>query len=250
MRSQLLEPLKRIKHQFIRSNYYASQVEVERAEQIFYINYLRQGMTVFDVGANIGELSLLFSRFVGTEGNVHAFEASSSMFEKLTTVCQLARRSQITLNHQAVADQEGVLKLHVYDDSHSGWNSLADRPLQNYGIDIQPTHIEEVEAVTIDEYCQENNISQIDLLKIDVEGAEYQVLMGARRMLESKKIRCCVFEFGGTTFDMGNDPNEIEGYLRQSGYQISNIVKGDPVFPGRSSAAEARFSVHVARPKV
>ena len=52
----------------------ASFAEVERAERIFYLEYLREGMTVFDVGANVGELTLLFSRFVGASGSVHAFE--------------------------------------------------------------------------------------------------------------------------------------------------------------------------------
>jgi len=228
---------------------YASPIEVERCERIFYMNYLRRGMTVFDVGASIGETSLLFSRFVGNCGKVHAFEASNSSFKKLALMCQIATQFQITLNHKAVADKEGLLKLHVYDDNHLGWNSLAERSLQRYGIDVKPTHIEEVEAVTIDNYCKGNNISQIDLLKIDVEGAEYQVLLGSRSMLKSQRIRCCVFEFGATTFDMGNDPKEIETYLKQFGYTIKNVVKGDPVFPGRSSAAEARFSVHVARPR-
>jgi FkbM family methyltransferase len=247
--SLLLKSIKQIYQKCFKSVSYASQIEVEQAEQTFYINYLREGMTVFDVGANVGEIALLFSRFVGSMGEVHAFEASRSTFEKLTQVCQLVGHSQIVLNNKAVADQEGISKLYVYDDNHSAWNSLADRPLHEYGIDVTPIRIEEVETVTIDGYCQENNISHIDLLKIDVEGAEYQVLLGCRQMLESQCIRCCVFEFGATTFDMGNSPNKIEDYLRHYGYQIWNVVKGNPVFPGRASAVEACFSVHVAIPK-
>jgi FkbM family methyltransferase len=244
--------ISKIKHLYrhYTSSRHASPIDVERAEQTFYINYLREGMTVFDVGANIGELSLLFSRFVGNTGIVYAFEASSSMFEKLSKILTLTRRPRIVLNHAAVADKSGKLKFHVYDDDHSGWNSLADRPLERYGIDLKPDHIEEVESITIDDYCQKNNISQIDLLKIDVEGAEYQVLLGARHMLENQKILCCVFEFGQTTFDMGNNPNEIEAYLNQFNYRIQNVVAGDPIFPGRQSVDEARFSVHVARPKI
>lgn len=250
MPHQLLAPIKRTYRRFFKTTKYTSPTEVERHEYMFYISYLYEGMTVFDVGANVGEFSLLFSHFVKSRGKVYAFEASSSMFERVTKVCQLAGRSQIVLNHKAVADKEGMLQLHVYDDEHSGWNSLADRPLHQYGINVKPTHIEEVEAITLDRYCQENNITQIDLLKIDVEGAEYQVLLGARQMLETQSIRCCVFEFGGTTFDMGNDPNEIEAYLSKFGYEIRNVVKGDPVFPGRTSATEARFSVHVAKPRL
>lgn len=225
----------------------ATPMEVEQAEQTFYINYLRPGMTVFDIGANIGEMSLLFSRFVGTTGKVHAFEASKSTFEKLKIVCGLAMRSQIVLNYNAVANQEGIMKLHVYDEDHSGWNSLADRPLEKYGIDVKPTHIEEVKSITIDSYCEQNNIEQIDLLKIDVEGAEYQVLLGSRKMLETQSIRCCVFEFGQTTFDMGNNPQQIKEYLENYGYKIQNVVKGNPIFPMNRDTAY--FSVHVAKPR-
>lgn len=245
----MLKPIQHIYRRWLKSKPYASPNEVEKAEQTFYINYIQEGMTVFDVGANIGEISLLFSRFVGTQGKVYAFEASQSTFEKLSNICQLAGRPQIVLNHQAVADQAGRVQLYVYDDDHSVWNSLGQRPLHEYGIDLKPTHIEDVEAVTIDEYCQNNHISQIDLLKIDVEGAEYQVLLGARQMLENQSIHCCVFEFGGTTFDMGNTPDDIEAYFKDVGYAVWNVVKGNPIFPGRRSAAEARFSVHVAMPK-
>jgi FkbM family methyltransferase len=227
----------------------ASPAEVERAEWAFYIRHLREGMVAFDVGAHVGELTLLFSRFVGADGRVHAFEASSTAFTRLKAVCKLTGRGNVILNHLALADKEGTLKLHAYDDEYSSWNSLADRPLQSYGFRVSPVRTEEVLGTTIDDYCEENRISGINLLKIDVEGAEYQVLLGARRMLESKAILYCVFEFGATTFDMGNDPNEIESYLRELGYEVLNVVKRDPVFPGRSSAESAAFSMHVAMPK-
>lgn len=227
---------------------FMSQIEVERAEQDFYLHYLREGMTVFDIGANIGELSLLFSRLVGCNGSVHAFEACGETFERLKCICQWANRKQIFLNHAAVTDKEGELTLNVYDDSHSGWNSLAARPLANYGIDIEPIRVERVNAITLDVYCTKRNIDSIDLLKIDVEGAEYQVLEGARRMFESRSIHCCVFEFGATTFDMGNSPDEIESYLKRYGYRVRNVIKDAPLFPGRASAAEAFYSMHVAMP--
>jgi len=228
---------------------YAPPIEVERAEHAFYIQFLRKGMVVFDVGAHVGEMTLLFSRFVGDEGRVHAFEASRGSYERLRSIVDLSGRKNIKVNHVAVSDKVGVARLHVYDDEHMSWNSLARRPLHLYGIDVSPVGTEEVPSTTIDAYCEREGISSIDLLKIDVEGAEYQVLRGARGMLDRKRVHCCVFEFGATTFDMGNDPEEMESYLAGCGYQIQNLVRGDPAFPGRSSAESARFSVHVARPR-
>lgn len=254
MRNMIPSSIKRLRHILPRRviprpvRPAAPPLAVERAEQIFYIKYLREGMTVFDVGANVGELTLLFSRFVG-HGQVHAFEPTSIGFERLATVCKAIGRSNTILNRFALAEKEGVVRLHVYDEDHFSWSSITRRPLEKYGIQIAPEKVEEIPAATIDGYCKRNGIGQIDLLKIDVEGAEFQVLLGARRMLQSKRIRCVTFEFGQTTFDMGNDPEAFWTYLDSLGYKLRNVVKGDPVFPGRSGPERAQFSMHVATPK-
>ncbi len=225
----------------------AAFAEVERVERIFYLEYLREGMTVFDVGANVGELTLLFSRFAA-DGSVHGFEASSETFKRLKLVCDATERRNVVLNHLALSDKNGSIRLHIYDNALSSFNSQAARPLKNYGLDFEPIGVEETPATTVDDYCESRNIERIDLLKIDVEGAELQVMQGARRMLKSKSIRCLTFEFGQTTFDMGNTPEEIEAFLKEMDYKIRNIVKGDPIFPGRESVEAARYSMHVATP--
>lgn len=227
---------------------FPSQTIVERAELIFYAEYLRQGMVAFDVGAHVGEITLLFSRLVGENGHVHAFEATSETFERLQTVCRLVGHKNIVLNNVALAASEGTVHIYVYDREYSSWNTLAKRPLHEYGIDVAPVRIDKIPTMTVDAYCERNSIEKIDLLKIDVEGAEYQVLQGASSMLARKKVLCCVFEFGQTTFDMGNRPDEIESYLEQLGYRVENIIKGSPVFPGRANVKTAQYSMHTARP--
>jgi FkbM family methyltransferase len=226
----------------------ASPLEVERAEQIFYLNYLREGMIVFDVGANIGELTLLFSRFVGT-GDVHAFEPGSECFARLNAVCRAANLRNVHLNQCALADAEGERALYVYDDTHLGWNSLAQRPLQNYGIEVRPPVIEKISAMTLDAYCAARGVERIDLLKIDVEGAELDVMRGAEKMLRERRIACIAFEFGQATFDMGHTPGEIAGFLKNLNYRVSNVVARDPVFPGGRDVRTAQFSMHIGRPK-
>jgi FkbM family methyltransferase len=247
----ILNSLKRRIRNFAATSAPAAYAEVERAEQIFYLEYLREGMTVFDVGANVGELTLLFSRFTAGArgGGVHAFEPSRAAFERLEIVCRAANRNNIILNNLALADKNGFIRLHVYEDNYLSFNSQAARPLKDYGLDLEPVGIEEVPATTIDDYCDEKGIEQIDLLKVDTEGAELQVMKGAQKMLKSGRIKCLTFEFGQTTFDMGNRPEEIEDFLGEMNYNVRNIVKGDPVFPGRESVETAKFSMHVAAPR-
>jgi FkbM family methyltransferase len=226
----------------------ASFVEVERAERIFYLETLREGMTVFDVGANVGELTLLFSRFAGASGSVHAFEPCGQTFGRLEAVCRAASLRNVRLNRLALAEDETPVSLHVYDEDYMSWNTRAVRPLEDYGIDVKPLGVEHAPATTLDLYCERNGVAEIDLLKVDVEGAEFQVFVGARRMLNERRIRCVTFEFGQTTFDMGNSPDRIESYLRDAGYSLRNLVAGDPVFPGGASARTACYSMHVATP--
>ncbi|MET0645766.1 MAG: FkbM family methyltransferase [Pyrinomonadaceae bacterium] len=226
----------------------ASFEEVERAERIFYLETLREGMTVFDVGANVGELTLLFSRFVGAGGVVHAFEPCGETFGRLELICRAASLRNVRLNRLALAEDESPVSLHVYDEAHMSWNTRARRPLEDYGIDVKPLAVEQAPATTLDLYCERNGVTGIDLLKLDVEGAEFQVMLGARRMLREKRVRRVTFEFGQTTFDMGNSPARIETYLRDAGYELRNLVAGDPAFPGGASAQTACYSMHLATP--
>ena len=226
----------------------ATFAEVERAERIFYLEYLREGMTVFDVGANVGELTLLFARCVGAGGSVHAFEPGGGAFARLEAVCRATSLRNVRLNRLALAEDEGPVSLHVYDGDYLSWTTRALRPLEDYGIDVKPSSVEEVPATTADLYCERNGVAEIDLLKVDVEGAEFQALVGARRLLGEGRVRCVTFEFGQTTFDMGNSPERIGAYLRSVGYELRNVVAGDPIFPGGSSAQTACYSMHVATP--
>lgn len=225
-----------------------SPLEIERAERIFYLRYLQPGMTVFDVGANIGELTFLFSKAV-RKGEVHSFEPVVNTFERLTTICETAALKNVVLRNIALAEKTGKVNMNVYDEAHSSWNTRAVRDLKSYGIDIMPVSIEEVQAITIDEYCQKNNVLKIDLLKIDVEGAENQVLLGARQMFVKRTIQCCVFESGRAAFDMGNDPNDIVEFFAELNYELHNLISGRPVFLGDVGADKARFGMYIAYPK-
>jgi FkbM family methyltransferase len=226
---------------------YSPQTLVDSSERDFYSEYLRHGMMVFDVGANEGELTILFAKAIGS-GEVHAFEPCRATYDALETHCMAVGLDNVRLHRLALSNKEGTADLHLYDAEFSGMNTFAERPLAKYGSTLKTKGSEVVQTSTVDEQSRLANVDFIDLLKVDVEGAEYQVLLGARKMLEQKRIGCCTLEFGQTTFDMGNDPGEIEMFLSEMGYEIHNVVSGDPVFPGRESVMSAQFSMHVISP--
>lgn len=78
-----------------------------------------------------------------------------------------------------------------------------------------------VEGITLDEYCERENIGAVSLLKIDVEGAEYPVLKGARRLLASPSAPTIVFEVQRVmTEDLKYSPEDLEAFLVGFGYSI------------------------------
>jgi FkbM family methyltransferase len=79
-------------------------------------------------------------------------------------------------------------------------------------------NLKEVDSKTLDSLCDEFNLSTIDYLKIDVEGAEYKVLQGAKNLLEKKNILFIQFEYGLVDADIPS-VEIIENYLQQYGYK-------------------------------
>ena len=98
----------------------------------------------------------------------------------------------------ALGDQTGKGSLFA-DSEGSGLASLYDRDLKNHGVVMKEQ--EQVQIDTVENFCQQQNIQQIDFLKLDVEGNEYKTLLGADKMLTENKIKFIQFEFGGTDID-------------------------------------------------
>ena len=104
----------------------------------------------------------------------------------------------IRLNNFGMSDAAGEMTL-FSDREKSGLASLYQRQLDYFGIDFSKK--ETVILSTIDNYCNENKIDRIDLLKLDVEGHELKILKGASQMLAKNKISNIQVEFGGCNLD-------------------------------------------------
>jgi FkbM family methyltransferase len=209
------------------------------AEEALYRRLLRPGMVVFDAGANIGELSARFAELVAPSGTVVAFEPGPA-FAKLAVLPR--KHPSIVVENVALFERSGQVSLNVYETDT--WSTLANRIVEESGAAVTPVDRVTVPAVTLDEYCDEKGVERIDLLKIDVEGAELQVLRGGERMFRERRIGSCSFEVGETTFDMGNDPADLVAFLADVGFAVENVVPGDPVLPAGGHA----FSMHHAFP--
>lgn len=188
--------------------------------EIFQLRKLRtllerkQKVTLFDVGANEGYYSLkLLEIFRGKEIILHAFEPASDTFMRLKERLQ---GKGIFLNNLGLSDKKESLILYK-SELGSDYASIYYSEKSNYSELIQLT--------TLDDYCEDNGIEMIDFLKIDVEGHEYKGLLGAKRLLNEKRIHFIQFEFGANNIYSRVFFKDIFEFLTNKGYLIGRILK-------------------------
>jgi FkbM family methyltransferase len=157
----------------------------EPLETRFVQENVRQGMTVVDVGAHVGYYTLLFARLVGNQGKVFAFEPDPENFAILQQNVALNGYSNVITVQKAVSDRSGTLSLYLssqYKGDHRIYDSHDHR-----------TSIE-VGAVTLDEFFTDEP-ARIDLIKMDIQGAEGLALRGMTRILDQHERLTLVSEF-------------------------------------------------------
>jgi FkbM family methyltransferase len=165
---------------------------------------------VVDVGANAGRTAARYrDAFPGAI--VHCFEPSPEPFATLEAWARTVDR--VRANRLALADATGPAPFHRNRASETD-SLLAGAPHADRYFDpalMATVEMDTVDAVTLDEYCEGERIARIDVLKIDVQGAERLVLGGARGLLSREAIAVVyteamvapVYEGQGTLFDVG-----------------------------------------------
>ena len=161
----------------------------EKTEMALTASYLKPGMRVIDVGANIGVYSILAQRQVGDTGHVWAFEPSSESYRRLLknltlNQCCRVQSAQIALSDRS--DTSFVLQ------SDPGFGDA-----YRYLLPVQEASSgggEIVPVMTLDLYASRNGIASVDFIKVDVEGCEYMVFRGSRELLASSPNVVVMFE--------------------------------------------------------
>lgn len=181
--------------------------------------FIRPGAVVFDVGANIGGWTFAATRNL-PDVNLHLFEPVPKTFTALHNNAQ-RYFPNAQLNNLAVAEKKQILTLHYYDDCPT-WRGFYRRKNEEFKGNVNHPEKLQVECTTIDDYCSNNKIKHINVLKIDVEGAEQAVINGAQSMITSGSIDAIQFEYGGTFIDASCKLQDIFKFLSFRDYTIYN----------------------------
>ncbi len=187
---------------------------------LFKIKSLRQDKYCFvDVGANKGDFTqIILTLFNNDNIQVHSFEPSKATFEFLKNNI---KSDKVILNNKGLGKEAGTFPFYT-DRPGSGAASLTKRKLDYLGVDFG--YSEDVSIDTLDNYCNENNIKDIDLLKLDVEGHEMDVLEGSKEMLSRNVIKMISFEFGGCNIDTRTFLKDFYYLFNKHGFLLHRIT--------------------------
>lgn len=182
----------------------------EEEESAYFKQNIRATDTCVDVGANIGYYTLLFSKSA-KNGRVHSFEPVPLNYQLLTTNLVLNNVENVVLNPQAVGAGRKDVDFIVAQDG--AYSSLAETGRKAVAQRIK------VAMISLDEYCDAKHISQVDILKVDVEGAEEAVIEGAEGLLRNSPPRLIMLELYEPMLRiLGSNIKQIVNRMRGFGY--------------------------------
>lgn len=184
----------------------------EYPEMRFMLKNLNHGDTFFDVGANMGIYTLLAASKIRSK-TIYSFEPIPRVLNQLRMNLSLNNLLEnVKVIEKVVSDKNGYEKFLVQDIteySHITYHK------SRKGITIP--------SITLDNYCKKQGIENINLIKIDVEGAEFKVLKGMRKLLKNHQVSKLIVELAGNSIKYDIDHQDIVNYLNKFDYQTFKL---------------------------
>lgn len=180
---------------------------------------IKPGMTVVDVGAHIGYFTRLFAGLAGGKGKVLALEADPFIFGLLKE--NTSRHRNVLVRQVAVSDKSGTIDFY-HSNEKSGCGSVVEKLPATF----KKTKLT-VPARTLDALVAEAGLSQVDFIKMDIEGGEPKALSGMRKTLEENPAIILVTEFAPEWLRAGGmEPLRFLEALKSFGFSIYAIIDG------------------------
>ncbi|MDP1998996.1 MAG: FkbM family methyltransferase [Rhodoferax sp.] len=196
--------------------------------------FLPKDGVFIDVGANQGEFSITAARVV-TQGKVIAFEPVSEYRERLQANIHLNQFENVQVVASALGEQEGCLP--IYDQPGNAADGTRNEGLPTLFVSGSRSNPVEIVVVSrLDDVLKDLGISRVDVIKLDIEGAEWMALRGAVETLASCRP-ILILEIGRETcLGAGYEPEALVDWLTSQGYRVEKIMDNSKTVPLTLSA--------------
>lgn len=171
---------------------------------------VKEGDIVIDAGANIGYYTVLLSKAVGPSGKVYSFEPGKDCFDLLKRNVEENSCNNVVLINKALLDKEGESSFYIHEKDKASSSIYNEAPL------VPATKVT-VQVTTLDKEITE----PIDFMKMDIEGAELQALIGGKNLL--KTCKKMIIEMPEERYDF----KDIKELLVDNKYKIKRLDQGN-----------------------
>lgn len=184
---------------------------------------LSKGNSFIDIGANEGFFSIFASRLVGPKGKVFTIEPQDRLHAIIEKNVEINNLKNVTLIKKAISDQKGVTEIILAPDTNTGSSGFTP-PVKYY------SPKQTVETDTLLNIINQTGMDSIDFAKVDVEGYEYEAILGSKELFKNKRIKRLALELHPSVLESrGLDGKEIVNFLLECGYAETH-VHGNQVF--------------------
>jgi len=198
----------------------------EKTETAWFVNSLRYGDVVVDIGANVGYYTVLAGKRVGPTGKVYAFEPDPVAFALLKKNVALNGLTNVVVEPKAVSNEPGSIRLYLSEE-----NKGDHRIYQPEG-EERPSI--EVEAVALDDYLSDQPAP--DFIKVDTQGAEVVIYQGMTGTLERAESIVMAIEYSPTHLaGFGVTGEALLDHIERTGFAMFDLggvgIKLEPLVP-------------------
>jgi FkbM family methyltransferase len=192
-----------------RAHYYKG-VYYDRTVPLLTEHLLNNGGTFIDVGANRGLHTLHAARVLGAKGIVYAFEPHPITFDILKAHLTINAINNCIPYNMGISNKQGSLELNMFADQHSGTCSFINTGEIHESVSVSVQKLDDVLNI--------NSLSGPILVKIDVEGFEYNVLQGMERLLERSDVSVVCEITDEWLTKAGSSANMLFEFLTKRGF--------------------------------
>ncbi|MGZ3931205.1 MAG: FkbM family methyltransferase [Bacteroidia bacterium] len=183
---------------------------------------VKPGNVILDIGANIGFTALSMAKLSLPNGIVYAFEPDPFNYEQLKHNVFLNTLPNVKIFNVGLGVTKEQLKLAVNTANNRGGNRIRQDASENFNlVDIMP----------LDEFVSLHGLATVDLVKIDVEGFEYNVLKGAEQLLSTQRPVLFIELDDSNLKEQGASAKELIAWLNALGYTCLNNEEGTLLSP-------------------
>lgn len=203
-----IDPISHLGFSLLRSREYEPQMSR------VLLSVLREGSVFIDLGANEGYFSVIASRQVRPAGKVFSVEPQRRLKPIFQRNMEINDAKNVTLIEQAISNHVGQATLHISPSTDTGATGLV--LAYKY-----PVRTETIRTTTLAEVFRQHKIDSCDLMKIDIEGFEYEAVLGSQQIFLEGRVRRIALQLHPRLMvKRGLRPNDITDFLKKCGYSI------------------------------